>query len=69
MCEVRDYEREKALRSGQDIRIQIGDEHMILSPTVLRNAKVINSQASKLFPGTKYLVYGFEWNPIKDENI
>lgn len=69
MCELHDSERDEALRTSQSIKVQVDEEYMIISPTELRKGKVLSSKASVLNPGTKYKTYGFQWKPIKHENL
>lgn len=71
MCELRDYEVNNLVNKNQEVKIIIGDEFMILTPSELKQGKVINTQHSIYNKGQTYKLIGYRWRPTGrlDEQI
>ena len=64
--ELRDYEVDKLLAYNQPVRVNIGDEYMILTPAQLKKGTVINTQQSIITKGQTYRLIGYPWRPKRD---
>lgn len=63
MVELRDYEINRFVKYKQTIKIIIGSEYMIFTPSELKKGRVTNTQKSIYNAGQTYKLVGFRWKP------
>lgn len=66
MAELRDYEVDRFVKYKQTVKIVIGDEYMILTPSELRKGRITNTQHSIYDPNQTYKLVGYRWHPKKE---
>jgi hypothetical protein len=63
MAELRDYERDRFIKSGKPLKVIFNDEFMMLTPAQLKKGIFINTQKSIINAGQTYNIYGWRWKP------
>ena len=71
LVELRDYEVNRYILENKPIKVIVGDEYMILTPSMLKRGRVNNTQHSFINKGQMYKLIGWEWKGTryKDQDV